>query len=821
MMEEALSKTLSSDGNMKEDVPKDEESHDGDSAGESRMTGTGHGVEAEQQRLRKEAAQNLAASETKTVCMLRFLVMALLVTGTTVVLVGVYLFSSQAEQKDFEDGFNIHASQLIESFGFAVERKMVAIGVLATSLTSYAQATGAEFPFVTLPDFAARGADIRVLAGVVGMHYCPMVTDEKRLKWEEYAFMHRFQINENFAQDNFLREEQDDYFDSILYGTNISGDNPNRRLQKGGGPEDNPNILKDGTGFNLRIHNPTGQPEINGTGPYFPSWQRTPVSAGLQRGINLNLAKANPYGGIDLVGELLKNPKIIISRMAVPVPKFIQVFTANLRVSQYRKRVDTYLEDPFAFFAYPVFDSLNVTTRSLAGMINSNLYWRVYFQDVLPSNAQGIIAVLSNSYNQTFSYRIDGQSAVLLGPEDFHDPHYSDMVVSLDVTSFVKQKANPETRAYLTAPLHETFGRYTLKVYPTDSTKDEYTTSNPVLYTVVVGCIFAITALVFVLFDTWVEKRQRIVLNRAVESGAIVNELFPEEVQHRMYEDDRKLEDKKASGGVWRTSPNQAHGLESVGAGESGLASSGGQIADEYKNCTVIFSDLAGFTARQTGHCPSEVFELLETIYKAIDSIALRRKVFKVETIGDCWLGVCGLPQANPKHAMVMARFAADCQKKMQELVVSLSDRLGSDTESLRLRTGLHSGSVTAGVLRGQKSRFQLFGDTVNTASRIETTGQKGRIHASQTTADELIAFGKRSWLIARSDKVVAKGKGEMQTYWIEVSSDAKSSGTMSIFDGEGSDSLRNGAAQKRNVIVTAENSNAHNDNEEIPDISV
>lgn len=76
--------------------------------------------------------------------------------------------------------------------------------------------------------------------------------------------------------------------------------------------------------------------------------------------------------------------------------------------------------------------------------------------------------------------------------------------------------------------------------------------------------------------------------------------------------------------------------------------------------------------------------------------------------------------------------------------------------------------------------RFQLFGDTVNTASRMESNGQKGRIHVSQSTADLLIAAGKRDWVRAREDKIQAKGKGLLQTYWVEIGSVTSSSGTSS-----------------------------------------
>ena len=134
-------------------------------------------------------------------------------------------------------------------------------------------------------------------------------------------------------------------------------------------------------------------------------------------------------------------------------------------------------------------------------------------------------------------------------------------------------------------------------------------------------------------------------------------------------------------------------------------------------------------------------------------------------------MAVTGLPTPRKQHALAMCKFAHEAMTKSSQVFNALASTLGPETRNLNMRFGLHSGPVTAGVLRGEKGRFQLFGDTVNTAARMESNGAPGRIHLSESTAKILKSSGKKGWIKQREDKIVAKGKGEMTTFWLNLKS--------------------------------------------------
>ena len=394
--------------------------------------------------------------------------------------------------------------------------------------------------------------------------------------------------------------------------------------------------------------------------------------------------------------------------------------------------------------------------------------------------------MIQNPCCPAFSFQVNGPSVVYLGKGDHHDPGYDDMELSRDLLDL--SDVGSGGTFYSGVPVDEDYCPYTLRIFPSKLKEEYYTTNDPLIFSLVVAGIFVFTSLVFVCYDQGVEYRQRQVLSKANQSSEIVASLFPKAVRDRMYQEAKEKKQREAkkksttafsftqatlgSGGGKNNLMAIPEGDPMKNDEAAAIVPKGRPIADLFPDTTIFFADLVGFTKWSSDRSPTDVFHLLESIYGAFDQVAERRNVFKVETIGDCYVAVTGIPEPQKDHASRMIRFARDCMLKLGQVINSLADEFGVENDGtlqLQMRVGLHSGPTTAGVLRGKKGRFQLFGDTVNSASRMESTGQPGLIHISQATADALKASGKSNWYSPREDMVEVKGKGLMQTYWVNV----------------------------------------------------
>uniref|UniRef100_A0A915B3Z3 Guanylate cyclase n=1 Tax=Parascaris univalens TaxID=6257 RepID=A0A915B3Z3_PARUN len=183
--------------------------------------------------------------------------------------------------------------------------------------------------------------------------------------------------------------------------------------------------------------------------------------------------------------------------------------------------------------------------------------------------------------------------------------------------------------------------------------------------------------------------------------------------------------------------------------------------AEAFDSVTIYFSDIVGFTALSSMSTPMQVVTLLNDLYMAFDGVVDNFRVYKVETIGDAYMVVSGLPERHDQHASQIAQMALALLHKVKNFVI----RHRPD-EQLKLRIGIHSGSVVAGVVGSKMPRYCLFGDTVNTSSRMESNGLPLRIHVSKQTKE--ILDKEPGFRLVLRGEVEMKGKGKQTTYWLK-----------------------------------------------------
>jgi class 3 adenylate cyclase len=181
-----------------------------------------------------------------------------------------------------------------------------------------------------------------------------------------------------------------------------------------------------------------------------------------------------------------------------------------------------------------------------------------------------------------------------------------------------------------------------------------------------------------------------------------------------------------------------------------------GAIADSAENVSVLFSDIVGFTSLSESLTPEELVQLLDTMFREFDELCDARGIEKIKTVGDAYMAVAGIPTPDTDHAASMAGLALEMQRTLSRLSPTWP-------HPIAMRIGIASGPVVAGVIGQRKFTYDLWGDTVNTASRMESHGRPHRIQVSQSTHDLL----EDRYAFTNPQVIDVKGKGPMTTYYL------------------------------------------------------
>ena len=178
------------------------------------------------------------------------------------------------------------------------------------------------------------------------------------------------------------------------------------------------------------------------------------------------------------------------------------------------------------------------------------------------------------------------------------------------------------------------------------------------------------------------------------------------------------------------------------------------RIAESYPETTVLFADLAGFTPWARTTDPARVVGFLDELFTRFDELAANSGVEKIKTIGDAYMAVAGAPEPNSEHAAAAIGLA-------RGMLAALAEVRDAHGVRLELRIGLASGPVVGGVIGQRRILFDLWGDTVNTASRMQSSGVEGRIQVAASTRELL----RDPWQFEQREPVEVKGLGPMTTY--------------------------------------------------------
>lgn len=343
---------------------------------------------------------------------------------------------------------------------------------------------------------------------------------------------------------------------------------------------------------------------------------------------------------------------------------------------------------------------------------------------IIPPDARHInIKYTGLSYTSSertrFQYKLDG-----------FDEIYSELTASR-VASFTKLKPGRYT---FYVGFQNADGLYSEMFASVKLVQKAYFYEHVWFWLIVAGLIIIIIAIVFIVVIRTDKKRQ-IQLETKIQMATV-------ELQMAKDESDRLLQNIIPA--------SIAQRLKAKGMGDYGT------IADSFDSVTVLFSDIVSFTKTTSNHSATEIVEALNALIQRFDDSAKKLGVEKIKTIGDAYMAACGVLSPNKRHAEIMLKFAIQMHKDLAEY--NKTSRI-----KFRIRIGLDSGPVIAGIIGKNKFIYDIWGDTVNLASRMESNCSPGHIRMTESVVNLIKSHGYT--LNLKEESIDVKGKGIMKTF--------------------------------------------------------
>jgi hypothetical protein len=456
----------------------------------------------------------LAKRETRAVLKSKLLVFGVLLASAILVAAMTYVYTSGAEQSEFETAFEQDARKVLESLGASLDKAIAGVDAYVITMLSYARDTNQTWPFVTIPDFeASSGKFLDLTKSAVFMEFL-LVTPETRPEWEAYSARE----GRKWAQDSIDYLRHNNLFHDVFEARNVTDESVVYL-----------DFVHDYSAWG--VENPQGLPSDH-PGPMLPMWQSAPLVP-TSPVYNWDLATV---AGNESVLHCITTHQTAVSRAYMvasenddPAIKIENEAWADY-FSNYISPNEEPME-PLSDFYYPMVpDMLDERALSLdpdydpaqhqiVGIMSQSVYWRDLIKGILPYGTNGILAVFACPCSDTFTYEINGPTTRYIGGGDQHNPKYDGMHYVSLLQDLDEYNAGANRYSYI--PLEKEICPWSIHVYPSQPYEDQYTSTLPIMLTVAAVVIFAFTAAVFVFYDVWVERRQAVVLKSAMQSDAV------------------------------------------------------------------------------------------------------------------------------------------------------------------------------------------------------------------------------------------------------------------------------------------------------------